>query len=94
MINENMIKGQWKEIKGEIQKKWGQLTNDDLDSVQGDVTALEGLIQKRLGMKQEKAHSELNSFLESWSSKRGRFPSSDDRADTFRGDTDFKETNF
>jgi uncharacterized protein YjbJ (UPF0337 family) len=67
MINENVIKGQWKEIKGEIQKKWGQLTNDDLDQVHGDMTALEGLMQKKLGFKQDQARTELNGFLERWS---------------------------
>ena len=28
----NRIEGNWKETKGRIKEKWGQLTDDDLDS--------------------------------------------------------------
>lgn len=93
MINENVIKGQWKEIKGELQKKWGQLTNDDLDRVQGDVKALEGLMQKKLGFQQEHARTEVNSFFERWSSKRDK-SSTEDRDDQFNVNRGSKETNF
>ncbi len=94
MINENIIKGQWKEIKGEIQKKWGQLTNDDLDRVQGDVKALEGLMQKKLGFQQEHARTELSSFLERWTSKSDPSKPSDESANNFRSSKSNKETNF
>lgn len=70
MINENVIKGQWKIIKGELQKKWGQLTDDELDKVQGDMTSLEGLLQRKLGFNQERARTELNTLLESWTDKQ------------------------
>ena len=66
MINENILKGQWKEIQGELKKKWGQLTDDDLEQVQGDSTKLEGLLQTKLGIGQEKARTELESFLDRW----------------------------
>ena len=35
-MNEDIIKGKWKEIKGSVQKKWGKLTNDDLTQIDGD----------------------------------------------------------
>jgi uncharacterized protein YjbJ (UPF0337 family) len=28
-MNADILKGQWKEIKGEIKTKWGKLTDDD-----------------------------------------------------------------
>lgn len=94
MINENVIKGQWKEIKGEIQKKWGQLTNDDLDRVQGDVKALEGLMQKKLGFQQEHARTELSSFLERWTSKSEKPTANADVGKSFGARSENKETNF
>lgn len=63
MINDNVLKGNWKILKGEIQKKWGQLTGDDLDRVEGDATRLVGLMQTKLGYKQEDARNQLNEFL-------------------------------
>jgi uncharacterized protein YjbJ (UPF0337 family) len=31
----NRIEGNWKEAKGKIKQKWGQLTDDDLTQVNG-----------------------------------------------------------
>lgn len=69
MRNENILKGQWKEIRGELKKKWGQLSDDDLDQVQGDSEKLEGLLQKKLGFAQEKVRSELDNFLDKWNQR-------------------------
>lgn len=35
-FNEQSIKGKWLEIRGELQKAWGKLTNDELDQTKGD----------------------------------------------------------
>jgi len=58
-MNENFIKGKWKEFKGEIQKKWGQLTNDELEQTKGDMKAVSGLIQQKYGRKQEEISQDL-----------------------------------
>ncbi|MEQ1878054.1 MAG: CsbD family protein [Bdellovibrionia bacterium] len=52
-LNENVIKGKWLELKGEVQKAWGKLTNDELDKTQGDIKAISGLIQQKYGEAQE-----------------------------------------
>jgi uncharacterized protein YjbJ (UPF0337 family) len=38
----NRIEGNWKEAKGKIKQKWGQLTDDDLTQVNGRRDQLEG----------------------------------------------------
>jgi uncharacterized protein YjbJ (UPF0337 family) len=48
-FNEDTIKGKWLEIKGEVQKTWGKLTNDEIMQTKGDVKALAGLVQQRYG---------------------------------------------
>ena len=48
-INNNIIEGKWLELKGEVQKAWGNLTNDELDKTKGDFKAISGLIQQRYG---------------------------------------------
>jgi uncharacterized protein YjbJ (UPF0337 family) len=63
MINENVAKGKWKEIKGGIQKAWGDLTEDELDKTEGDRTKISGMLQKKYGMKQEEAESKLNDIF-------------------------------
>lgn len=63
MINENVAKGKWKEIKGSLQKAWGNLTNDELDQAEGDVTRLSGLVQQKYGIKQEEARNKINEII-------------------------------
>jgi uncharacterized protein YjbJ (UPF0337 family) len=52
-MNQDQAKGTWQQLKGEIKKKWGQLTDDDLMEVEGDMDKLAGRIQQRTGDKRE-----------------------------------------
>lgn len=63
MQNEHTIKGKWNEIKGEIQKKWGQLTDNDLEQTKGDLTAIGGLIQQKYGHAKEEVKAKLESLV-------------------------------
>jgi len=62
-MNDDMFKGKWKQLRGQIQQKWGDLTNDDLDRIQGAQTEFEGLLQERYGYTKERARQEVNDFL-------------------------------
>jgi len=63
MMNADTFKGQWKQLRGKIQQKWGDLTNDDLDRIQGSQTEFEGLLQERYGYTKERARQEVNDFF-------------------------------
>jgi uncharacterized protein YjbJ (UPF0337 family) len=58
-MNRDRIEGNWKQIKGKIQKKWGKLTDDDLDVINGNRELLLGRIQEVYGIKKEIAEEEL-----------------------------------
>jgi len=47
------LQGQWNQLKGEVKKKWGQLSDDDLRWTNGNVDQLIGRIQERTGEKRE-----------------------------------------
>src|SRR5262245_7846004 len=49
MVNQQTLQGNWNEIKGKLRSKWGQLTNDDLQTAHGNVDQLIGLIQRKTG---------------------------------------------
>ena len=63
VVNEEVLKGRWKEAKGEIQKMWGKLTDDDLEQAKGDMTALTGIIQQRYGESKEAVQTKLNDYF-------------------------------
>ena len=62
-MNWDQIAGSWKEMKGRAKEKWGELTNDDLDVIEGKRDQMVGLIQRKYGYAKEKAEHEV----ESWS---------------------------
>lgn len=61
-MNSDIIKGNWKQLKGNVQKKWGELTDDEVDQVEGDATKLSGLIQERYG----KSKDEADKAVDEW----------------------------
>jgi uncharacterized protein YjbJ (UPF0337 family) len=50
LIDWNRVEGNWKQVKGKVKEKWGQLTDDDLDMINGRRDQLEGKIQERYGL--------------------------------------------
>jgi len=58
-MNEDSIKGSWKQLRGKIQRKWGELTDDELDKVEGSSDELVGLIQKKYGQSKDQIEDDL-----------------------------------
>lgn len=63
-MNQDIVKGQWKQIRGKAKEWWGKLTNDDLDLINGNRLQLIGKLQERYGYNKERAVQELNRRLE------------------------------
>ena len=63
VLNEDTVKGNWKEVKGGVQKMWGKLTDDELEQAQGDLTALTGIIQQRYGESKEAVQTKMNDYF-------------------------------
>jgi len=60
MVNSQTLQGHWNEIKGKLRTKWGQLSNDELQSFNGNVEQLVGMIQRKTG----EARSSVEHYLE------------------------------
>lgn len=70
IMNSNISKGKWLELKGELHKAWGQITDDELESTKGDLQALMGLIQARYGVTQESLKGRLTELYSQFSVKK------------------------
>jgi hypothetical protein len=46
-------------MRGEAQKTWGKLTNEDLEIVKGDAKILVGKLQEKYGMTKEAAEKAI-----------------------------------
>jgi uncharacterized protein YjbJ (UPF0337 family) len=61
-MNRDTVMGNWKEIKGKAKERWGKLTNDDLDVIEGKADQLAGKIQQRYGKSKDEAEREVDEF--------------------------------
>ena len=70
-MNRDVFQGQWKQLKGEITRQWGKLTNDDIDQIEGNAEKLSGLLQERYGYSREEAERHLDDWLATRSARTG-----------------------
>ena len=65
MVNTQVLQGQWNQVRGQLKKKWGQLTEDDLKFANGNIDQLVGRIQHKTG----EAREAIESFLDELTSQ-------------------------
>ena len=63
MINKDIILGKWKELSGEAQKIWGEISENDLEKVKGNVNDLISLVEKKTGISKEDAKVKVEELL-------------------------------
>jgi len=58
----NRVEGSWKQVKGTVKEKWGKLTDDDLDVINGRREQLEGKLQERYGFAKDQIRKEVDAW--------------------------------
>ena len=66
-INVQGLQGHWNQLKGDLKKKWGQLSDDDLNWSGGNIDQLVGRIQQRTGETRES----IEKYLDQLTSRGG-----------------------
>ncbi len=61
-MNADRSAGDWKQLKGRLKRRWGNLTDDDLESIAGRREQLPGKIQLRYGISREEAEEQAKEF--------------------------------
>jgi uncharacterized protein YjbJ (UPF0337 family) len=62
-MNEDILQGKWTQLKGKVHEKWGKLTNDDLEQIQGRTEQLVGRVQQRYGVARSEAERQVKDFI-------------------------------
>jgi len=68
-MNENILEGKWKQLRGYLRERWGELTDDELDQIAGKRDRLAGLLQERYGYTQMEAEQQIDDFVSEWEGK-------------------------
>ncbi|AWP34366.1 CsbD family protein [Pantoea eucalypti] len=58
-MNKDEASGNWKQFKGKMKEKWGKLTDDDMQVIEGKRDQLVGKIQERYGYAKDEAEREV-----------------------------------
>lgn len=61
-MNDDRIKGQWKQLGGKLKARWGKLTDDDLKVADGNAEYLVGRLQERYGIARDEARRQVRDF--------------------------------
>jgi len=61
-MNWDIVKGNWKQFRGEVQAQWGKLTDDHLDVISGKRIELAGKIQEAYGITKDEAERQIRDF--------------------------------
>jgi uncharacterized protein YjbJ (UPF0337 family) len=59
----NRVEGNWKQFKGAAKEKWGKLTDDDLNVIEGRREQLEGKLQQRYGFGKDQIHKDVDAWF-------------------------------
>lgn len=60
---QDMFKGAWKQLKGNVKKQWGKLTDDDIMEIDGNKDVLVGKLQERYGYSKAQAEKDYDTWL-------------------------------
>lgn len=56
------IEGKWKQLRGDIRTKWGELTDDEIDVIAGKRDKFVGKIQEKYGIAKDEAERQVNEW--------------------------------
>lgn len=62
-MNWDIIQGKWKQLKGSVKEKWGELTDDEIDQIDGNKDKLSGKLQEKYGWAKDKADAEIDEYF-------------------------------
>jgi uncharacterized protein YjbJ (UPF0337 family) len=61
-MNSDILKGNWRQLRGAVRERWGKLTDDDLDVIAGQRDKLVGRVQEMYGVARDEAERQVREF--------------------------------
>lgn len=63
-MNWDIVKGKWKQAMGSAKSKWGELTDDELQQIDGKRERLVGKVQEKYGLARNDAEKQVDDWAE------------------------------
>jgi uncharacterized protein YjbJ (UPF0337 family) len=68
-INWDVVKGKWKQMRGEAKSQWGDITDDEWDQIGGEREKLVGKLQERYGYEKAEAERHADERIGEWNAR-------------------------
>jgi uncharacterized protein YjbJ (UPF0337 family) len=62
-MNKDQFAGKWRQFRGMVKAKWGKVTDDELDQIEGNYDMLVGKIQERYGIAREQVERDIDAMM-------------------------------
>lgn len=62
-MNEDQVKGNWHQIKGQLKEKWGKITDNELTISEGRIEYIAGVVQEKYGQTKDAAMKEVSEYF-------------------------------
>lgn len=56
------VEGNWNQFKGKLREKWGDLTDDELDRLQGQRDQIVGRLQEHTGRQRQEVERDIDTI--------------------------------
>lgn len=63
---DDILKGKWQQARGQVKTWWGDLTDDEVDKIDGSRDKLAGSLRERYGWEQTRVDDEIDRFVKSF----------------------------
>lgn len=61
-MNNDIAKGRWDKLSGDLKQEWGKLTDDDVKQIEGKFEKFAGVMREKYGMSKDEAEKAFNRF--------------------------------
>lgn len=88
-MDKNQFSAKWHQMKGKVREKWGKLTDNEVEQINGKMENLSGHLQKKYGWAKDKAEHEIHQ----WGTSFGEHGTTHGKDNMHMGPRDHKEGN-
>ncbi|MBN1375170.1 MAG: CsbD family protein [Dehalococcoidia bacterium] len=60
----NISAAKWKQVKGQVREKWGKLTENEIDVINGRIDQLVGKLEEKYAIKKEEVEKDVRAWYE------------------------------
>ena len=84
MLNKEQFQGKWTEIKSGLKNLWGEITDDEIESVKDNLQSIDLIVEKKHGERKESILKKLEALMESFENETDKSLKFNDGESSYR----------